>query len=212
MTVLVRKDTRAKWEAAAGIDRQKVPADAVNAGPQPVADKISFWKRLLLCRVTQARPEIPADAVTTDLRTTANKLSFWKCGAAADEELRRVVLALASAAERVDKVDIVWVAKASLEARGVALEDSDGRTPIADMVKKHMDALRLDLVPLGKVAQQVAEALHQGQHRRLTRKEVLRILADAVQAKVVEVGALEEKVREDVEREIEARRPKAGGR
>lgn len=154
--------------------------------------------------------EIPADAVTTDLRTTGNKLSFWKCGTAAEEELRRVVLALASAAERIDTVDIVWVAKAALEATGVALEVSDGRTPVADMVKNHMDVLRLDLVRLGKVAQQVANAVRQEQHLRLTRKEVVRILTDAVEAKVVGTSSLEDKVREDVEQEIKRRNDGAG--
>jgi hypothetical protein len=159
------------------------------------------------------RQEIPADAVTTDLRTTSNTLSFWRCENAGDDELRRVVLALAAAAERVDKVDVVWIAQATLEGAGIALKESEGRTPVAEMAKKHVDALHLDLVRLGNIARQIAAALRQGQHRRLTRKEVVRILADAVEAKVVGDEELKDKVREDVERELNARRrPDAGKR
>ncbi len=73
---------------------------------------------------------IAADAVTTDLRTSGNKLSFWFCTADTDDELNEVVLALASGNDRPDKIDIAWFETALLEKDNVAIELSEGRTPV----------------------------------------------------------------------------------
>ena len=63
------------------------------------------WER----RDGLANGEIPADAVTADLRTTDNTLSFWTFEDASDEGIRATALVLATAADRVDRMDIVWV-------------------------------------------------------------------------------------------------------
>lgn len=149
--------------------------------------------------------EVPADAVTADLRTDANALSFWRCDSSSEEDLRTVALALAAAAERVDKLDLVWLARAALEGQGITLRDSDGWTPVAEMVKRHLDAIHLDLSRLSGVAEEVAGALRAGQHLRLTRKEVVDLLAEAAVAKLVDLAALEEKVRTDVEKALATR-------
>ena len=54
--------------------------------------------------------EIAADAVTADLRTSGNALSFWRCGSAAEVEVERVALAMAAAGDRIDRLDLVWIA------------------------------------------------------------------------------------------------------
>lgn len=164
MVWLVRKLTRAKWEATDGIEQQ----------------------------------EIPADAVTSDLRTTGNKLSFWKCENITNTDLCDVVLAMAAAAERIDRMDLVWIERTALG--GIVFEDSPGRTPIADMVGRHTDAVSLDLDRLGKVARQIAEALRQNRFRRWTRGEVDRILRDALTAGRVRTEQLPEEVRKELER------------
>lgn len=146
--------------------------------------------------------EIPADAVTADLRTTSNALSLWASADEGDEALEDAVLALVSGAERLDKVDVVWIERARFDEAGVELSETPGRTPVVDLVDSHVDAVRLDLVRLGHFAHQVVRSIDAEQYRRLTKKRVAQLLAAAVDAGRVSLMALEEKVQEEVSRYV----------
>ena len=149
-----------------------------------------------------AENEIPADAVTMDLRTTDNTLSFWKCETPSDGEIRDTVLALATAAERVDRMDIVWLEENILRVYRISLNPSDGRTPVAGLRRKHVDVVKLDLGRLSKVAELTAQALTHGQHCRLTKKEIIEIIVEAVRQNLVSIDELQSKVKEEVEKAI----------
>jgi len=150
-----------------------------------------------------AEDEIPADAVTADLRTTNNTLSFWRCAALSDDEIHKAVLALATAAERLDRMDVVWVEEDIFRAHSVSLHPSDGRTPVVSRRNKHVDVVKLDLGRLSKVATLLSQALAQGQHRRLTKREVVEIIVAAVHQNLVSVDELEPKVKDEIEKAID---------
>ena len=139
--------------------------------------------------------EIPADAVTADLRTKNNTLSFWQCGSGTEEELNEAVLALAAGGQKVENIEIVWVAHDELSSDGQSLDTTAGRTPVAELVERHVDLSSLDYVRLGRVADRVVAAVEQGRHRRVTRRRVIKILANAVQQGRLNPSDLEEKVR-----------------
>jgi len=113
------------------------------------------------------------------------------------------VLALVAGAERIDKVDVVWIKRANLCEVGVALDQTKGRTPVTDLVHRHVDAVHLDLVLLGLIAEQVASALGAEQHKRLTKKKVTQLIAAAVDAGRVPLSDLDGKVQAAVSKYIE---------
>lgn len=117
--------------------------------------------------------ELPPDAVTVDWRTTGNALSFWRCGGGSQPEVDEAVLALASGAQRVESMDVAWIAYSDLQMDGVSLRDTDGRTPVSDLVSTHVNLVGLDYVRLGRVASRVASAVLAGRFRRLTKSRVL---------------------------------------
>lgn len=117
--------------------------------------------------------------------------------------LNDAVLALVAGAERVDKVDVVWIERTSFEEVGFELDHTDGRTPVTDLVDRHVDAVRLDLVRLGRFAEQVVDALGAEQHTRLTKKKVAQLIAAAVDAGRVPLEQLEEKVQAEVSKYVE---------
>lgn len=125
--------------------------------------------------------EISADAVTGDLRTHMDALSFWRCGTGADDDVNEAALAIAAAGERLDKLDIVWLADGELRADGHNLKDTEGRTPLAGLSERHVDICKLDYVRLGRVAQRVVAAIEAQQWRRLTKARVKELLVAAVQ-------------------------------
>ena len=106
--------------------------------------------------------EIPADAMSADLRTTGNTLSFWNCATGEDHEIRKAVLALASVAERADRMDVAWIEKAAVDEHGIATMRTPGRTPVDCLQETHVDLIRLDVRRLGRVAELVSEAIDNG--------------------------------------------------
>ena len=122
---------------------------------------------------------IAADAITGDLRTQENTLSFWTCGT--DGNVEEAALAIAATWDRLDKLDLVWLAVCDIQADGHAMKDTPGKTPVADLVERHVDLCHLDYDQLGKVAQRVARAILAKRYRRLSRKSVKDLLAKAVE-------------------------------
>ncbi len=161
-----------------------------------VARKISRakWEK----RPEFAEGEIPADAVTTDLRTKQNALSFWRCGGGGTADVENVALAIAAAADRIDKVEVVWLAAEKLLEDSQTFEGCPGRTPVADLADSHVDLRRLDLVRLGQLADRVVEALGEGCYQRLTKARVKSLLRNAVLQNRVDPEQLSQNVREDL--------------
>jgi len=146
--------------------------------------------------------EIPADAVTADLRTTGNTLSFWKIENPSDEEIRITALALATGAERIDRLDLAWVEEDGFQDDGLSLNPNDGRTPVVSLRKNHVDVTKLDLDRLCKVAVSVSQAISRGQHQRFTKKELINIIVEAVGKGLLSLSDLAPNVREEIEKEL----------
>lgn len=158
-------------------------------------------------KITRAKwgeqPDMPvgriaADAVTADLRTQDNALSFWRCGAVSPAEISEAVLALAAGSERLDKVDLVWVAEADLRTDGLMLAETSGKTPVRSLADQHVDVRELDYGRLGKVAERVLSALRKGCYRRVTKGKVRSIFAGAIADRRLQHGELQRKVASEV--------------
>lgn len=142
--------------------------------------------------------QIPADAVTADLRTQGNSLSFWKCGGGTEKEVEDAVLALASAWERIDKIEIVLIAEDKLTSSGNKLRCKAGNTPVTDLRGQHVDVYCLNHERLGEIALCIVKAIIAGQYKRLTRKKVTDVLITAVDGQRVELQALADRVRDEI--------------
>lgn len=142
--------------------------------------------------------EIPADAVTGDLRTWGNTLSFWTIAAPSQDELEEVVLALASAADRIDKIDLTWIDRDVLASEGIDLEATPGATPVEALRGRHIDLARLDLGRPSRVATLVSQAVTGDHHRRWTKNEVLRILVAAARRQDFDPAKLTGTVQKEV--------------
>ncbi len=147
--------------------------------------------------------EIQADAITADLKTTGNSLSFWATDGIEPADLQRVVLALATGLDRVDKIDIAWVDNSVIEKAGLTIDKTPGLTEVASLVDSHRDISRLDLVRLGQVALLLQGAINSDQHRRYNKKKVAKCIADAVNANLVPIEKLSPRVQADIKEFLE---------
>lgn len=142
--------------------------------------------------------EIAADAVTGDLRTKGNTLSFWRCHSAMNSDLEDAALAIAATWDRLDKLDLVWLATCDIQVAKLTLKETAGKTPVTDLIKRHVDLCKLDYVRLGKVAQMVAIAIGDKQHRRFTKASVRDLLVQAVREERLSLDKLSEGLRDEI--------------
>ncbi len=136
--------------------------------------------------------------MTGDLRTRDNKLSYWTLASPTPGELEGVVLALASAADRIDKIDLAWVDRAAVIRAGITIEVTPGATPVEALRSRHVDLTRLDLQRLGQVAGLVSSAVARDQWHRWSKREVLAILVEAARRNDLDPVKLPPAVQEEV--------------
>jgi hypothetical protein len=150
--------------------------------------------------------EIAADAVTADLRTTGNELSFWDFPASSEAELKETVLALATAQDRLDKLDVAWIEQAAVLTEGLTVQPTlhHAMTPVESLKERHVDVTRLDMERLGRIAKLIQGAVAANQCRRFLKKEVLAVIVAAVQAGRVASAALKDDVRKAVEADLKS--------
>ncbi len=145
-----------------------------------------------------AEGEIQADAISVDLRTMDNSLSFWKCGKGTAFEVEEAALALATARDSVDRMDIVWIPDDDLSGSKQDWKETRGNTPVSDLVTLHIDLTRLDYVRLGEVAHSIAVAIEGQRSQRISKRQVAKLIATAVKEGRVELAELKEKVKSEV--------------
>ena len=147
------------------------------------------WKS----RVGIQQDEVSADGVGADLRSSDNTLSFWLY----DPEqgsLEDVVLVLASTRDQVQRMDLVWLPAETVTGMKIGLSPTPGVTPVSSLNERHRDLTGIDLSRLFRLASGIAEAIDGDRVVRFTEKQVLDILAKAVQRKLVEAARLKPSV------------------
>ena len=144
-----------------------------------------------------AAHEVPAELLRTEFNAKGNSLSLWT--AANDQEVVEASLAIIAACARLETIDVVWFPVEALRQKNVAIEASDGHTKVQDLVKRHVDAARLDAFRLAEVAHLVAAAVADQRVRRITKNEAADLLLSAVDAKRLGITNLPKEVREEIE-------------
>jgi hypothetical protein len=129
--------------------------------------------------------DISADAITNCMKTTENTLSMWRINE--EVQIDEAVLAIVSAQDHLDAIDVVWVKLNQLEEYEISMRDAPGRTPIADLVDSHVNIVNLTYRSLGKVAYCIVECFSDNNVRRYTRATLKRLLQKAIESGRLEV-------------------------
>lgn len=142
-----------------------------------------------------AEGEISADALSSCLRTQDAKLSFWVCSEA-PETIRDVVLAVASTSNEPDRLLLVVLDDAEITTHSRILQETDGKTPVADLRSKHRDLAYLSIDDLCELARIIAPKVrHDKDCYVFSKKEVLQILRGAIDSHRLTLESLHEKLR-----------------
>ncbi len=122
-----------------------------------------------------------------------------------DARFEAAVLAIAAGADRIEKLDIVFVPQTELQEIPVAIEETEGLTPVRDLADSHVDVVGIDLRRLGTIARCIARALADNQTFRFSKSRVQHLLVAAVRQDRVALECLSERVRQDVAKVLRKR-------
>jgi len=127
--------------------------------------------------------DIRADAVTMCLRTNNDTLSVWQCRST-NEDIREVMLAIASTMDPIETMNVVLIKKTDLNANSIAFEGTpqETETPIKELSNRHFTLINLTAEQLCSLARQIATNVRQNiDIYRFTQKKLLTFMANAVE-------------------------------
>ncbi|MBN1570613.1 MAG: hypothetical protein JXA73_22410 [Acidobacteria bacterium] len=140
--------------------------------------------------------EVSADAITGSLKTASNSLSVWMIES--ESALNDAVLAFVAEGQHVESMDFAYFDQSALEAVGLQIVNSLGRTPIEDMKQSHRDIVALTYRSLGLMANIIVDCFRTEKTRRFTKLALQNLLREAIQNKRLNPLELNPKIREDI--------------
>lgn len=147
-----------------------------------------------------AEDEIRADAISGCLRTRDDSLSWWHCEGD-EQDVEEVALALATGSKykKFEKIDVVVLPETDLLAHGLAVESTEGDTPIKELRSRHVNVVRLDLEKLARIARILAPKIRSNNSVfRFTKATLMTLVRTAIQDKRLDLDDLNKKLREEL--------------
>lgn len=136
--------------------------------------------------------KLSSDAITSCLRTSRKTLSVWKINS--ENELDEAVLALASNFQKLESIDVVILDGNYLLEVTVEQEQTDGVTPVPDLVQNHIDLKDLNYYKVGLIAEHIIDRIKQKKIKRYTITELKDILKKAIEQKRLKIEHLNNSV------------------
>lgn len=132
--------------------------------------------------------DVSADAITNCLKTSGNTLSTWRIGNEA--QIDDAVLAIVSAHQHLDAIDVVWISQGQLSQYGIIMQDTPGLTPVFDLVDNHVDIVKLTYKALGTVAHCIVKCFSDKNIKRYTRSNLKKLLRSAIESERLDADNL----------------------
>ena len=82
------------------------------------------WEKVSEMNLSNIPKEVPSDFLTSEFRTQNNTLSVWKVDDLSEESIHRVVKALASSRDKIDRLDLIFLDEEKLKQSNIDLKNS----------------------------------------------------------------------------------------
>ena len=137
---------------------------------------------------------LPSDAITSCTRTSRNTLSVWKI--TSENDLDEAVLALASNFQKLEAIDVVILDGDYLVKATIEQEQTNGITPVTDLIEYHYDLKNLNYYKIGLVAEHIIKRIRLNKVKRYTITELKELLKKAIEQDRLKIEDLNESVAE----------------
>jgi hypothetical protein len=144
-------------------------------------------------QVDEAPDDVSADAITGCMRTLHNTLSVWEVQD--ENEIDEAVLAIVSAGDRLESVDVVQIDRECLVENKIDCIRTKGDTLVEELKDTHIDLSNLAYKELGIIACHIVDKFKEKKVKRYTEGQIKAILRDAIQQERLETENLNESIR-----------------
>lgn len=133
-----------------------------------------------------------------ELKTNGNKLSVWQ--AFTDEDIEKIILALASNVDNISSMDIVKIKDEDIKTMNK--DDSIGITPVEFINDKHTDLTDINYESLGILIEGILNGLKNDCVVHKTKKEIKNILVNALKSGELDITKISENLRNKIENNV----------
>jgi hypothetical protein len=138
--------------------------------------------------------KLSSDVLTSALKTQKDTLSVWQINS--ENDLDEAVLAIVSNFKVLESIDVVILDGVYLLKANVEQEQTNGRTPVTDLINSHYDLKKLDYYTLGLVAEHIIQRVKINKIKRYSIKDLKTILKKAISDNRLKLEDLKESVAE----------------
>lgn len=138
-----------------------------------------------------------ADAITICSRTSKNTLSTWLIEK--EDELNEALLAIVTAGQHLDTIDIAILDQDTLNKKGLKYEQTPGNTPIEHLIDKHVDIVNLNYLNLGIFAECIIDCFKKNKVHRFTKTDLKNIFRKAITEEKIKVSVIPEKIAQELQ-------------
>ena len=138
--------------------------------------------------------DVSLHTITSDLKSSQNTLSVWEVETENSDSLRNAILAITSAGDRLDTIDIIWINKDAIIAKGISCVYTPGDTRIESLVETHIDLSGLNYYSLGLVAESIIETIDSNRIQRYRRAQLKEIINNAINEGVCSRSDFDERI------------------
>ncbi len=141
---------------------------------------------------------VRADVLISCLKTKDDELSTWQC-TNEEDDIRQVILALATAGSTIETMDVVIIPKAEVHALGIRLEEKLGRTAVPDLQLRHLDLVRIEVQQLSSLALLIASQVRSGPPScyRLTATKIRALIQQALDEGRINLALMQAELRDE---------------
>ncbi len=151
------------------------------------------WLQTDIC----AGEDVSADAITNCMKTTNNNLSVWKIES--ENKMDEAVLAMVSAHDHLETIDIVPLNREYLREKGIDSEPTIGLSHVEGLRRIHHDLCHLSYRKLGLIAYHIVDIIREQRVKRYTAGRLKEILGNAVRGERLKLDDLSQGLRKKVE-------------
>ena len=135
---------------------------------------------------------LSSDAITSCLRTSSKTLSVWKIST--EEDLNEAVLAIVSNFQKLEAIDVVILDGEYLIKATIEQEQTNGITPVSDLVESHIDLKNLNYYKIGLVSEHIVQRIKSNKVKRYTIAELKDLIRNAIEQDRLKIEDLNESI------------------
>lgn len=140
----------------------------------------------------------PADTLQSELKTTKNTLSLWYIKDLSEKN--EAVIALASARNKIDRLDILCIEEELLKDFSIKCSPETGLSPYEEFNKNHYDIQEVDYATLGEISKIILSKIKETE--RLAIGNVSTLLIEAFGAGKLNKSTMEESLQMKIQQKL----------